>query len=391
MAAAKEAIGDSALVRQTVLVVDDSPENIAILSSLLRGRHRVKVATDGERALAVAAAPGDRPDLVLLDITMPGMDGFEVCRRLKADTDTAEIPVVFLSALNETEDKVRAFDIGGVDYVTKPFQAEEVMARVETHLHIGRLRAELERQNDSLIETNRRLNEVNALKDEFMRIASHDLKNPLTCILGFTGVLDTFTPPGAVMTTEAHGWLAKIKGQCRTMQKIIEDFLEFQAMEDGQLKLTRETLDVNELARDTLERAAGYAVKKGIEPHLDLDPALAPIRADKGRLSQVLDNLAGNAIKFGESGSHVTIRTRSTVGGVRVEVSDSGPGLTANDLSKLFVKYAKLGNLPTGGEKSSGLGLAICKKVVELHGGVIGARDNGPDGPGATFWFELPR
>jgi signal transduction histidine kinase len=176
--------------------------------------------------------------------------------------------------------------------------------------------------------------------------------------------------------------------QCRVMQKLIEDFLDFQAMEDGQIKLIRETIDLNELAHSALERNASYAAKKTITPHLDLEEALPLVNADKSRVNQVFDNYVSNAIKFSPPGQHVIVCTRRTEVGILVEVRDSGPGLTGEDMKKLFVKYAKLSNQPTGGEKSSGLGLAICKKVIELHGGQTGARNN-PEG-GATFWFELP-
>lgn len=137
-----------------------------------------------------------------------------------------------------------------------------------------------------------------------------------------------------------------------------------------------------------LERNAGYAAQKTITPRLDLEQALPLVNADKSRISQVFDNFVSNAIKFGPPGGHVIVSTRNTKDGILVEVRDSGPGLTDADMDKLFVKYAKLANKPSGGEKSSGLGLAICKKVVEMHGGRTGARNN-PTG-GATFWFQLP-
>src|SRR6476660_3602862 len=203
---------DTVVPQQTVLVVDDTPENIAILSSLLRGQYRTKVATNGEAALRIASsANGERPDLILLDITMPEMDGYEVCQRLKEDEKLRDIPVIFLSALHETVDKVKAFSVGGIDYVTKPFHAEEVQARVQTHLKVRQLQIELEQQNDKLVDTNEQLRQLHGLKDEFLRIASHDLKNPLTCVLGFTSIIDSSTPPGTMMTEQTHSWLGKIR------------------------------------------------------------------------------------------------------------------------------------------------------------------------------------
>lgn len=379
---------DTLPAMQTVLVVDDTPENIAILSSLLRGQYRTRVATNGAKALEIASS-AERPDLILLDIAMPDMDGYEVCRRLKADESLRDIPVIFLSALNETVDKMKAFSVGGIDYVTKPFQAEEVQARVKTHLRLRQLLIELEKQNQTLQEYNEQLSKLHRLKDEFLRIASHDLKNPLTCILGFAGIIDACTPPGTVMTKETHSWLARIEAQCLVMQKIIEDFLDFQAMEDGQIKLSREPVDMNLLAREALERNAVYAAEKSILTKLELEQDLPLVSADKSRVEQVLDNVVGNAIKFSPPGQALVVCTSKAAEDlVIIEVRDSGPGLTEEDMGKLFVKYAKLANQPTGGEKSSGLGLAICKKIIDLHGGTIGARNN--IDRGATFWFELP-
>ena len=232
------------------------------------------------------------------------------------------------------------------------------------------------------------LRKLGEQKDEFIRIASHDLKNPLTCILGFADIMNSQIPPGTTMTAKAYDWTAQIIAHCRIMQEIIGDFLDFQALEDGQIKLALEAVDLNELARDVLERNAGYAAKKMITSHLDLERGSVLVSADKSRLNQVLENFVSNAIKFSPEGQRVTVCTRKTESGVLVEVRDSGPGITDEDMKKLFVKYAKLSNLPTGGENSSGLGLAICKKVVEMQGGKTGARNN-PTG-GATFWFELP-
>jgi len=286
-------------------------------------------------------------------------------------------------------------EAGANDFIAKPIDKTELKVRTASLLKakeaqdtIKRYQAELEAQNCLLQENYEQLRKLSELKDEFLSIASHDLKNPLTCILGFASMIYSQTQPGTAMTAEMHGWAARITGQCRVMQKIIEDFLDFQALEDGQINLTLEAVDLNKLTRDVLDRNAGYAAKKGITTHLDLEPGSLLVNADKSRVNQVLENYVSNAIKFSPQGEQITVCTRKTESGVLVEVRDSGPGITDEDMKKLFVKYAKLGNMPTGGEKSSGLGLAICKKVVEMQGGKTGARNN--PGGGATFWFELP-
>jgi signal transduction histidine kinase len=379
--------------RKRVLVVDDEAANRELLEALLAELgHDVDMAADGAEALAKLDLSHD---LVLLDVMMAGIDGFEVARRIRNESPVSDIPICMVTALSSKEERLRAVEAGANDFIAKPIDKTELRVRAASLLKakeaqdaIKRYQAELEAQNRLLQETYEQLRKLGEQKDEFLRIASHDLKNPLTCILGFASIINSQVPPGTAMTAETHGWVEKITGHCRVMQKIIEDFLDFQALEDGQIKLTLEAVDLNQLARDVLERNAGYAAKKLITPHLDLERGSLLANADKSRLGQVLENFVSNAIKFSPQGEHVTVCTRKTESGVLVEVRDSGPGIADEDMKKLFVKYAKLGNRPTGGEKSSGLGLAICKKFVEMQGGKIGARNN--PGGGATFWLELP-
>ena len=379
--------------RKRVLVVDDEASNRELLEALLTDLgHDVDMAADGSAALAKL---DPSHDLVLLDVMMPGIDGFEVARRIRNESAVSDIPICMVTALSGKEERLRAVEAGANDFIAKPIDKAELKVRTASLLKakeaqdtIKRYQAELEAQNCLLQENYEQLRKLGEQKDEFLRIASHDLRNPLTCVLGFASLIDSQAQPGTAMTAETHGWAARITGQCQVMQKIIEDFLDFHALEDGQIKLTLEAVDLNELACDVLERNAGYAAKKMITPHLDLERGSLLVNADKSRLNQVLENFVSNAIKFSPQGEQVTVCTRKTESGVLVEVRDSGPGITDEDMKKLFVKYAKLSNMPTGGEKSSGLGLAICKKVIEMQGGKTGARNN--PGGGATFWFELP-
>ncbi len=378
--------------RKRILVVDDEISNRELLEARIAELgHDTDLAADGFEALAKL---GPEHDLVLLDVMMPGIDGFEVARRIRGSSASPDIPICLVTALSGREDRLRAVEAGVNDFIAKPIDKTELQVRTASLLRVkeaqdevARYRAELEAQNALLEENYEQLRKLDVQKEEFLRIASHDLKNPLACILLTTSFL-SHTPPGTVLTAETQGWAARIAAQCRVMQKIIEDFLDFQALEDGQLKLTLEAVNLNDLAREVLERNADYAAKKSITPHLDLEFGSLPVTGDKARLGQVLENFIGNAIKFSPPGEQVTVRTRKTECGVLVEISDSGPGLTDDDMKKLFVKYAKLANQPTGGEKSSGLGLAICKKIVEAQGGNTGARNN-PAG-GSTFWFEIP-
>ena len=223
-----------------------------------------------------------------------------------------------------------------------------------------------------------------------MRIASHDLKNPITCILGFASLIKEFVKPGAVMTETMHESLEKIKSHCKIMEKIIGDFLDFHALEDGQLKLVIEPVDLNEMAQTVLENNGGHAAQKHITLSPGLDKVLPRVDCDKSRVSQVMENFVSNAVKFsleGGAGSSCAQARATALPAWRSRIR--ARGLTDEDMQKLFKKYARLSNKPTGGErKARAWGLAIAKKIVDLHDGLIGARNN-PDG-GATFWFKLP-
>lgn len=350
-----------------VLVVDDNRLNREMLSRRLQRKgFLVSEAADGHQALAMLE--DQRFDVAIFDIMMPGISGVEALVEVRKRLSPAELPVIMATAKAQSEDIVEALRAGANDYVTKPIDFPVLLARVVTQLNLKRLYK---------------------LKDEFLSIASHDLKNPLFVIVCQAYLVQMKVPVGAPMTQEAAEMIQKIADHARTMQNLIADFLDFQAAEDGQLRLNVGPMDLNEIARRVLENQRGYTDQKGIS--LEFHPAadLPPVHADASRIEQVVQNLISNALKFTPKGGMVEVLTRPVDGVVRFEVSDSGPGLSEEDLQKVFVKPGKLSTTPTGGEKSSGIGLAICKKMVDLHSGRIGVHNREPNG--ATFWFELDR
>jgi len=229
---------------------------------------------------------------------------------------------------------------------------------------------------------------LSRLKDEFLHIASHDLKNPVAAIYGLARVIQNFVPPGKSMTEECHDFVSQIVANAGVMERIIAAFLDFHALEDGKLVLTKESMDLNKVVEEVLEANTEYAGGKEIEMEFLPDDGLPKVSADPVRIQQAIQNLVGNAIKFCPQNAAITVRTQRRHDGLYLEVKDTGPGLTDEDLKQVFGKYTRLSNKPTGGETSSGLGLAICKQLIELHGGQIGA-ERGSEG-GALFWFVLP-
>jgi two-component system, sensor histidine kinase and response regulator len=351
----------------TLLLVDDNLDNQHFISlRLTRQGYKILTADNGYQALALLDI--QKIDLVLLDIMMPGIDGFEVLRHIRQKRSLADLPVIMATALESSKDVVKALQLGANDYVTKPIDFPILLARIETHL---------------------RLRELALLREEFLRVASHDLKNPLFSILVATQLVEELVPVGQPMTDQARALLSMVARQTSEMQRIIEDFLDFQAAEEGKMVLRREAVSLNRLTHAVVELNRDYAAIKSQNLALELEEPMPEIEADQGRITQVIQNLLGNAIKFSPpGGGRILVRTRAGEQAVMFEVSDQGPGLTEEDLARVFSKYGRLSNQPTGGEKSSGLGLAIARKTVELHGGEIGVRNN--SGKGATFWFSLP-
>lgn len=379
--------------KRCVLVVDDELGNRELLEANLVGfGYEVDMACDGAEAIALLSP---KHDLVMLDVMMSGIDGFETARRIRAGTNCSDIPICMVTALTGREQRLRAVECGANDFIAKPIDRMEVKIRTASLLKvkeaqdaIREYRTKLEAQNQLLEESLGQLERASALKDEFVQIASHDLKNPLTCIMGFASIVQHSVKPGDAMTDEAHQHLSRIVLHTETMGKIIKDFLDFQSMEDGRIAFHPTVLDLNAIALRLLEQNAGHAKRKGIELLSFLAPDLPDVFADESQIGQVVDNLLSNALKFSSEGGRVSIRTRRFGTDVFVEVSDAGPGIAEVDMPMLFVKYATLSNEPTGGESSTGLGLAICKKLIDLNGGEISGRNN--DGEGATFWFKLP-
>ncbi len=347
--------------------MDDTPANLSVLVDTLAGTgHRLMVAEDGEDALAQTARA--QPDLILLDVMMPGLDGFETCRRLKAQAGTRDIPVIFMTALNDTAEKVRAFNAGAVDYITKPIQHEEALARIGAHLTIRRLQHELRQQL--------------TLKERFMRIAGHDLRNPL-CLILISGELAR--RKGA--TPAVAEYLESINTSARQMRRIIDTFLNVRKPGDGS-RGPWERADLNLIATAVAAQNEPAAERKQLTVSLDLLEPLPLAKADAGSIYQALTNYVSNAIKFHPAGGRIVIRTRLTEASIRADVQDNGPGVPPAERVALFGEYARLSNRPTGGEESTGLGLSIVKQLIESEQGSVGAEF--PAEGGSIFWFAVP-
>ncbi len=360
-----------------ILIVDDTPANIDVLDQFLEKEgYKISVAQSGEAALELITRA--LPDLILLDVMMPGINGFETCRRLKAKKETQDIPIIFITAKNETADIVKGFSLGGVDYITKPFNQEEVCARIGLHLQLQHLMKALE-------EKNSKLTELNDLKNKFLGMASHDLRNPISSIQGFSKIL---LDHGASLPEETkQEFLQSIHKVSQEMLVLLEDLLNISIIESGKLELRLKPGSLKQLVEERIRMYRILADRKNIKTHLEIED-IPEFRFDPNRMGQVIDNLLSNAIKYSPSGKDIYIWLEQKENRVKFSVRDQGAGISPEDQDKLFKHFQKLKTKPTADEPSHGLGLAIAKKMVEAHKGEI--KVDSHSGSGATFSFEIP-
>lgn len=361
-----------------IMVVDDDRLNVRILSNILRTEgYGIASADSGEQALELYET--FKPDLVLLDVVMPGINGFETCRAIRRNHGEYAAPIIFITAKNESEDVVEGLSAGGVDYLSKPFRGKEALARIRTHLHMQ----ELMKQQKSLVE---QLSKANAAKNKFLGMAAHDLRNPLASIRGLAEFL--LEGIGGPLAPDQKDLVNTIHDASQSMLVLVNELLDVATIESGELKILPETKNIAELIEKSVFLGNIEAGKKG--SHIEFVSATrqALIRIDSAKMRQVVDNLLSNALKYSPPNSRIVVGLQPYERGWSISVRDQGPGIPENERDKLFKDFSRLSVRTTAGEKSTGLGLAICRKIIDAHNGSINAR-NMPEG-GCEFTVHLP-
>ncbi|MCU0514246.1 MAG: hybrid sensor histidine kinase/response regulator [Anaerolineae bacterium] len=363
-----------------ILIVDDTPVNLKLLSSVLaRKEYEVRAARNG--AMALQAVDTSPPDLILLDIAMPDMDGYLVCSHLKADPRTADIPIIFISALNDTEDIIKAFEVGGVDYITKPFKIKEVLARVENQLTMLFQRREIATIHERDRQHFARLTEM---RNQFIGTATHDLKNPLSLITGHVYLLSRL--PALAADPVAQGYLQMVTRGAMKIKLLITDMLDLIQIESqGALQVQPVSLD--EFLRDCLSDFVLQAEKKGITLRLEDMPAIT-VALHPEAMGRSVDNLLSNAIKYTAAGGTVSVRAGQHQDLVWMEVEDTGLGIPAHELPELFTTFHRVQTPQHLMEEGTGLGLSIVKAIVEQHGGRVEV--DSIEGQGSCFRILIP-
>ena len=361
----------------TVLIVDDNSNNLKIIAITLRElNYKLVIATNGQSAIEMVDKT--RPDLVLLDIMMPGMDGYETCEIIKSKKENENLPIIFLTALNEKANIIKGFEVGGVDYITKPFNKEELISRVETHL-------ELKFTQDALKKNTKYLYELNSLKDKMFSVIGHDLRSPLGSVkMTLEFLSETISEASREELQTTVDFLLKTTNEAFSL---LDNLLGWGRAQSGNISINKEKVNLADLVNSVYLIHKKNIGAKNIEFLNNVEKGTS-ICADLNTITAVLRNLLSNAIKFTPNYGSIIISSVNLENLVRIEVKDTGVGIPVENIPKLFDSTQHLTTYGTNSESGSGLGLNLCYDFVKRNDGEISVESE--TGKGTSFYIDLP-
>jgi two-component system sensor histidine kinase/response regulator len=364
--------------KSNLLLVDDTIDNLRLLAAMLSDKgYQVRKAINGK--IAINTIQQMQPDLILLDINMPDLNGYEVCQMLKADPLTKEIPIIFISALDDVLDKIRAFQVGGSDYIIKPFQPEELIARIENQLTIRQQKKQLE------VEIQERKKTEQALQ-VYLHVVSHDLRNP---VLGMSLILkNSLNSEESNSDTIAlsRSIVERMAKSCDRQLELINSLVETQQFERGGVILHRQSLMLENFIHQFAIEWQPLLDQHSARLILEVSPNLPAVWADNNLLWRVFENLIANSLKYNTNNLEIYIKAEQQDEKICFILRDNGIGLDSSQINSLFEQYQR----GTDSHRTLGLGLGLylCRQIIEAHGGQIGAIASPHQG--AEFWFTLP-
>lgn len=351
-----------------ILIVDDVAQNIQLIANFLKDEYELAFALDGKEALNQAVQTPF--DLVLLDIMMPEIDGYQVCRILKGEESTQEVPVIFLTAKTDSESIKKGFESGGVDYITKPFNAGELKARVKTHIQLRWAKEELKRKNEALSQSNR-------VKDKFFSIIAHDLKSPLNTFVSLTSLMEDNYEDFS--EEERKDFLQSICEHSKQLSKLLSNLLHWSMHQRGDMKIRPEEVFLKSVLEENLELYQQEIRRKKLRIQMEMEPGLKTL-GDPSMIQTIFRNLLSNAIKFTPNRGAVEIRGRFSEDRVLVDIEDTGVGIRKERIPNLFQLDQVTSTKGTNYEEGTGLGLILCKEFVKFHRGEIEVKSQPREG-----------
>jgi signal transduction histidine kinase len=370
-----------------ILIIDDNPHNLQVLGNTLKDNSYYPLfAKSAHQAFKVLQEK--KPQLILLDIMMPEIDGFEVCQRLKADDNTKDIPVIFLTAYADKETIIQGFQMGAVDYVTKPFNTEELITRIQTQLKLKTTEEQLKQKieeleiiRQELVSTVVQLQEANATKDKFFSIIAHDLGNLFT---GLIGLADLIVEHQSIVDNDSE--LLMLQNCSNRGYNLLKNLLEWSRLQSGKIKAQPEIINVEFFVTTNIDLLSSQIAAKNIS--LSVSLATKTVLVDGYMFNTVIRNLLANAVKFTPQNGQIAISSHPQETEVEISIKDTGVGIGATEIDKLFRIDVHHSTMGTAGESGTGLGLILCKEFVEKNNGTIWVESAA--GKGSQFYIRLP-
>ncbi len=378
-------VGPSSRVSR-ILIIDDNATNAILAKACLKGENvECEVASDGEQGLQMAL--NNPPDLILLDIMLPGMDGFEVCTQLKAEARTRLIPVLMITALQELDDKIRGLSCGAEDFISKPFNRAELQARVRSLLRVKFLQEE-QVEVERLRVRYQMSQEADRLKDAFISIVSHEIKTPLTVMKGYVGLLRSLAAPNPE-NDMSEKILEGLDDSMCELESLLQQLLDFSGMRSGLVSLRKCEVSLADMLDRLVARLKPTATDRKLQLLYECDQQMMPLHADAERLESAFAHLIQNAINFTHEGGKIHIQARDFGDAVEVQVIDTGIGIPAEHIGRIFDPFYQVAHYLTRKVEGMGIGLSMVKHIIEDHGGRIEVWSEVE--AGTTFRVQVPR